>query len=287
MLTAKSFFLVYLGSLLACSILLFTLVKQFAGSFGAGGKKPVLYGSFSSIIASLGAYAATYVTKNLFTVFWIFAGIFLSFGIIHMVINHKKYFSSDGKNGTKNFIGEVLFAMSVVLFTVLVFSSLQYFLTKDGKNFLFYPMMLSTLAFFIPVLVMHTFEAAYEIPPPVYPTWLYPDKPLNLPEDDPREKLLVIGFEISKKITDTKRTYFRAKAPENIYFGDLYYFFLNDYNEVQSETPIEFCDKSQAPCEWVFRLKRKWYQGRKILDPALSVKDNGIKENSVIVCQRI
>src|SRR3954447_11550457 len=116
MLTAKSFFLVYLGSLLVCSIVLFTLVKQFAGAFAAGGKKPILYGSFSSVIASLGAYGATYVTKNLFTVFWIFAVIFLSFGIIHMLINHRKYFSQEGANSAKMFAGEIIFAMSVVLF---------------------------------------------------------------------------------------------------------------------------------------------------------------------------
>ena len=284
---AIKFFLVYLGSLLVCSIALFTTVKQFSGNFAAGGKKPAIYGSFSSIIASLAAYAATFVTKNLFTVFWVFVGIFISFGIIHMAMVHKKYFTSDKSIDARAFLGELLFAIAVVLFTILLFSSLQYFLTDDGKNFLFYPMMLSALGFFIPVLVIHTFDAAFDIPSPVYPTWIYPAKALNLPEDDPREKLLVIGFEIAKKMTDARRTYFRAKAPENIYFGDLYYFFINDYNEVQSETPIQFCDKNEAACEWIFRLKRKWYQGRKIVDPALSVKDNGIKENSVIVCQRI
>jgi hypothetical protein len=284
---ATKFFLVYLGSLLACSIVLFTLVKQFAAEFAAGGKKPVLYGGFSSIVASLAAYGATYVTNNLFTVFWIFTGIFLSFGILHMIITHKKYFSPKEETDTRPFIGEIIFAMSVVLFTIAVFSSLQYFLTDDGKSFLFYPMMMSTLAFFVPVLVSHTFDAAFDIPPPVYPTWVYPDKPIDLPDDDPREKLLVIGFEIAKKIKDTKRTYFRAKAPESIYFGDLYYFFINDYNEVQSETPIEFCDNDDSPCEWIFRLKTRWYQGMKIIDPALTVKDNGIRENSVIICERV
>src|SRR4051794_17051802 len=172
MLTAKSFFLVYLGSLLVCSIVLFTLVKQFAGAFSAGGKKPVLYGSFSSIIVSLGAFAAAHITNNLFTVFWVFTAIFLSFGIVHMAINHRKYFSHEAASSAKTIVGEILFAMSVVLFTILIFSSLQYFLATEGRSFLFYPMMMSTLAFFIPILVWQTFEAAYNIPPPEYPTWL-------------------------------------------------------------------------------------------------------------------
>ncbi len=281
---AIKIFLVYAGTLFACSIVLLTIVKQFAAGFIGSGKKPIIYGSLSSIIASLGAYASSYITDHLFVVFWIFAAIFLIFGIIHIAMTHKKYFSPQPEDQTKVFLGEVFFAMSVVLFTIVVFSSLQYFL--NDKSFLFYPMMMSTFAFFLPMLVVKTFDAAYSIPSPAYNTWSFPDKPIDMPEDDPREKLLVIGFEIAKKITDTKRTYFRAKAPEKIYLGDLYYFFISDYNELQSETPIEYC-KDQYMCEWLFSLKTKWYQKQKILDPSLTVKDNGIKENSVIICERI
>lgn len=282
---AIKFFLIYAGTLLAGSIVLLTIVKQFAGAFTGSGKKPIVYGGISSIIASLVAYASRYISDNLFTIFCVLAFIFLLFGIFHYAIIHKKYFSATSESRAKIVIGETIFAMSVVLFTILIFSSLLYFI-KEDRNFLFYPMMMSTFTFFIPGFFMHTFEAAYNIPPPEYHTWIYPDHPLDLPDDDPREKLLVIGFEIAKKVTDTKRTYFRAKAPENIYLGDLYYFFINDYNEVQSETPIEFC-KDKDPCEWVFRLKTKWYQGEHVLDPGRTVKDNGIKENSVIICERI
>lgn len=284
---AINIFLVYMGGLLAGSIVLFTLTKKFVEVFDAGGKKPVLYGSISSLLASLAAYASTYISNNLFSVFWALAGIFLLFGIVHMIIVHKKYFQHKEQNNTKVFIGELFFAMSIILFTVCVFSSLQYFLKDNGKNFLFYPIMMSTFAFFIPVLLMQTFEAAYSIPARIYNTWMYPEVPIDLPEDDPREKLLVIGFEIAKKKMDIKKTYFRAKAPENIYLGDLYYFFINDYNEVQSETPIEFLNINKEPYQWIFLLKRKWYQANKILDPFRTVKDNGVKENSVIISERI
>lgn len=283
---AFKFFLVYLGSLLACSIFLFAIVKNFATGFSGSGKKPVVYGSLSSVIASLAAYGSTFVSNNLFTVFWVLFGLFLLFGLVHVAYVHKKYFSSP-VNNTKIFLGELFFALSIVLFTILVFSSLQYFLQHNGRQFLFYPMMLSTFAFFVPVLVMHTFQSAYNIPAPVYNVWKYPvDDPINLPEDDPREKLFVIGFEISKKPND-KRTYFRAKAPEGIYLGDLFYFFLNDYNELQSETQIQFVNEQYEAYEWIFRLKTKWYQGQRVLDPSLTVKDNGIKENSIIICDRV
>ncbi len=284
---AFKFFLVYLGSLLAGSVLLFTIVKQFATGFAGSGKRPIVYGSFSAIIASLSAYAFTFVSSNLYTVFWLLALMFLLFGLMHLYLNHKRYFSSTD-NSNKVFIGELFFALSVILFTVLIFSSLQYFLKQNGRQFLFYPMMMSTIAFFVPILVARTFNAAYSIPAPVYPTWNYPvDDPISLPEEDPREKLLVIGFEIAKKSTDHKRTYFRAKAPEGIYLGDLFYFFLNDYNELQSETQIQFVDEKYEAYNWIFSLKTKWYQSTKVLDPALTVKDNGLQENSVIICERV
>ena len=279
------FFLIYAGTLLASSIVLLTLVKHFAGSFADSGKKPVIYGGLSSILASLAVYFTQLIYDNLFTIFIILASIFFSFGIIHYRMTHNNYFSPTNGSRAKIFLGETVFSMSVVLFTIFIFSSLQYFL-KEDKSFLFYPMMMSGLVFFIPGFFMYTFEAAYIIPPPEYNTWVYPEQPLDLADDDPREKLLVIGFEIGKKIRDIKKAYFRAKAPESIYLGDLYYFFINDYNELQSETQIEFYNDKE-PCEWVFRLKRKWYQSEYVLDPGKTVKDNGIKENSVIICERV
>jgi len=185
------------------------------------------------------------------------------------------------------FAAEIFYSISIVLFAIVVFSSLQYFLTKD-KEFIFYPMMLSTLGFFIPMLVMRTFEAAYSIPPTRYGTWEYPlFNPIELPPEDPREKLLVIGFELAKKSKDTKKTYFRAKAPEGIKLGELFYHFMNDYNELQSETTIEYADNGNVPHEWWFRLRKKWYQKNRILNPLVSVRENGVKENSVIICERV
>ena len=69
--------------------------------------------------------------------------------------------------------------------------------------------------------------------------------------------------------------------------GDLYYHFLNDYNELHSETTIEFVDKYSIAQEWWFRAKPKWYQRNRILDPELSIKDNKIKEDTIIICERI
>ena len=135
---------------------------------------------------------------------------------------------------------------------------------------------------------MQTFERAYRIPPAIFKTWHYPvDVQIDVPDLKPGEKELVIGFEIAKKPADQQKTYFRAKAPETMQLGELYYHFINDYNDAQSETTIEFADSHKDPHEWWFIVKPKWSIGQRILDPEISVRENGIKENTVIICERI
>jgi hypothetical protein len=179
----------------------------------------------------------------------------------------------------------MLFALSLVFFTIVVFSSLQYFL-KD-KSFLFFPMLFSMLLFFLPILIHYTFEAAYKIPAATFNSWYYPLQPIDLPDEKANEKLLVIAFEIAKKSTDKIRTNFRAKGPEGMQLGALFYHFINDYNEFQSETPIVYNDPEYKAYEWMFRIKPKWYKPHRVLDPDLTMKENNILENTVIICERI
>ncbi len=280
---AIKFFLIYIGSFLVGSVAMLVVVKQVVSGFT--GSRPIVYGVISSAITSLLGYATFLVIDNLFIIYWILAGIFLVFGIVHMMMMHQRYFLPRETNN-KIFIGELFFAASVVFFTIVIFSSLLYFL-KD-KSFLFFPTLMSGLTFFVPMLLMYTFRAAYNIPAATFSTWKYPvTAAIDPPDEVPGERVLVIGFEIAKKTSDLKKTYFRARAPESIGLGELYYHFINDYNELQSETPIEFLKDTSAVYEWWFRIKPKWYQRQRILDPALTMQENGIKENSVIICERI
>jgi len=238
------------------------------------------------MIVSLIAWASSFALLYTFATYWIMAGIFLLFGIIHVVLVHKKYFSP-AADSSKALLGEILFGFSVIFFVIVIFSSLHYFLSRD-KEYLFYPMLFSLLSFFIPVMVLHTFNAAFEIPPASFTTWSYPlSYQIDLPDENPAEKLYVIGFEIAKKNSDVRRTYFRAKAPEGMKLGELYYHFINDYNELQSETPIEYATKKPEAYEWWFRIKPKWYQQQRVLDPGITIRENRIRENTVIICERI
>lgn len=282
---ALKFFLLYAGVFLGSWIIIIPLIKQFSSSFKNLGKRPLFFSLISSVIASGVAFGATYLSNNQFTIFWILSAIFLVFGLLTVWLIHKKYFRARADNRNKQLFAEILFGFAILFLCVAAFSSLQYFL-KD-KNFMFFPMLLCMLFYFIPLLLLHTFDAAYEIPPPQYPTWQYPiHNPIDVPDEKENERLYVIGFEIGKKATDVNRTYFRAKAPEDMLLGDLFYHFTNDYNELQPETPIEYRNKDLVQ-EWMFRTKPKWYNFSKLLDPTLTVRHNKIKENTIIICERV
>lgn len=284
------FFLAFFGSVLVCAIALAVVVKNLSEGFANSGKKPFVYGALSGILTSLAGYLVSCIEAvSLFEFFWYLGGIFLLFGIVHLLFVHKRYFGGQKYYQNKVLVAEIVFGLSVVFFTVVVFSSLQYFWKKDG-NFLFYPVLLSSLLFFVPTLVFHSFQAAYDIPATTFPVWSYPvHKPIELPdpEDMPNERILVIGFEIAKKGSDRRKTYFRAKGPETMKLCEFFYHFMNEYNDSYSQTPIEYLDRGYEPHEWWFARKPRWYQGKKIYNPELSIRENGVKENTVIVCERI
>ena len=131
------FFLVYLGVFFVIAVTLLVLVKPLSESMASSGKKPTVYSIVSAIIVSLIAYVSKFVSDYTFATYWIISGIFLLFGLIHVRLIHKKYFSP-GVESNKVFFGEILFGFSVIFFVIVIFSSLQYFLSGD-KEYLFYP----------------------------------------------------------------------------------------------------------------------------------------------------
>ncbi|RYZ30801.1 MAG: hypothetical protein EOO10_01475 [Chitinophagaceae bacterium] len=284
---AIQLFLIFIGSALGCSIVLALVVKSLSEGFAVSGKKPFAYGSVSAILASLLAYLATFIANNPFQTFWILGGIFLLFGAINILFIHNRYFYTYKGNNNKVLIAEIVFGLSIVFFTVAVFSSLQYFLKKE-LEFLFYPLLMSALLFFVPLLVFHTFQAAFNIPDSYFQVWQYPmHDPIELPEESSKEKKVVIGFELTKKAGDNRKTYFRAIGPETMKLGDLFFHFMNEYNYEHSGAGIEYADSSYEPQEWWFHRKPKWYQWAKIYNPELSIRENGIVENTIVVCERI
>ena len=148
-------------------------------------------------------------------------------------------------------------------------------------------MVTSIVWFLVPFFFIKALAWYSMIPERQFKTWIYPvDNPIPDPTDSELAMPMVISFEFQKKVNDTDYTIFRAKAPKDIQFGKLFYFFINDYNSRHPEGVIEVSSKTN-PYPWVFHFKPKWLMKTRYLDPDETVFHNQIKENSVIVCNRI
>ncbi|NQU86525.1 MAG: hypothetical protein HQ541_12260, partial [Mariniphaga sp.] len=70
----------------------------------------------------------------------------------------------------------------------------------------------------------------------------------------------VIGFEFKRQAGNENMTTFRAKAPKEMVFGKLFYYFINDYNDRNPDEKIEYLDEKDRPLGWIFYFKPKWFR---------------------------
>ena len=150
------------------------------------------------------------------------------------------------------------------------------------------PMAGSILFFVIPLFINYTFTKAIAVPPKIFKEWYYPvDQEIEDPDDSKLKNLLVISFQFQKQNNDPHITNFRAKAPTDMEFGQLFYYFINDYNERHPNSKVQFVNGSGEPNGWIFYKKPKWYSiMTDYIDADKTIYNNRIRENDVIVCAR-
>ena len=209
--------------------------------------------------------------------------IFFILGFFHIKYMHKYLKWSDGD---KSFWFEVLFTVVIAAFGFMGF--LIIFMWMNNAGYQYY--MASSVSFFvIAYFVYNSFLKAVSIPIKIYNKWFYPVlEEVDDPDEAKMKNMLVISFEFQKKKTDKHFTNFRAKAPADMEFGQLFYYFINDYNERHPNGKIEYLNEHRAPYGWMFYKKPKWYSiGTKYIDTDLTFFTNHIRENDIIVCARV
>jgi hypothetical protein len=284
----QQYFLMYAGGSLAGAIALVAITKSYVPSFAQSLKKPLIRSILLALLIAGLQYLAAMFIKDLFTLFWFFTAIFITGASIFRLLTHKKYFTPAKEGDSKVFAGEILFTFATLIFAILFFSCLQYFVAKE-KDFLFYPVLMSGLTFFLPLLIMNAFEAAWNIPAPGFNNFEYPAAPIPYKKPGKDEVELLIAFEIAKKTSDRHKKSFRIRGFENMLLGDLFYHFVNVHNEglENEEETIEVTNENKKPHIWWFYRKVKWYQRPFVFDPKLDLYKNLVKENTVIICERL
>ncbi|WP_452226440.1 TssN family type VI secretion system protein [Lacinutrix cladophorae] len=278
-------FKVSLGLFFISSIIL-GLMKKLRSIFTKNKKAAILYLLFILITFALTALLSSHFVLN-DTPLNSFIGIqlvFFALGFLHLHVMDK-YFP-DLQNDKTDFFNEFLFSIIILCIGLIAYMNV---VNRFRPNFSII-FLGSGLCFIIPFLFKKLYEFAFNIPIPVYKKWVFPlDKSIKDPTKNELINPAVISFEFQKKHEINEITNFRIKAPENMEFGKLFYFFINDYNERHPESTIEYLDpNNMQPQEWVFYFKPKnWFGSVKHINYEKTVVNNSINENDVIVCKRI
>jgi hypothetical protein len=276
--------LIILGAVtVGLAAVLAKMIAKIQGTFKPYRKPTLLYllcGLLFFAIVDLAAYPGFFSSKT--GVFVFFQAYFLLLGAAHFYFMHQ-YLAWSGNK--KAFWLELVFTFLIGLFGSISFLLIYHFVNHNGLQ---YVMSGSILFFLVPFFFYHTFQGAIDIPPKILKEWFYPvQQEMEEPEDSKMKNLLVISFEFQKMTNDPHYTNFRAKAPVDMDMGQLFYYFINDYNERHPNGKIEFVNPSGEPHGWIFYKKNQWYSIlTKYVDAEKTIYNNRIKENDVIICTR-
>lgn len=276
--------LIIAASLLGISLAMFFLMAAVIKNFLATKKKIFFYVIISlisfSLVALLG-YQGIISNPNIQLL--VFQLCLFGLGILHArALYH--YLEWDRNN---SFSPDIMFSLFIWIAGLIPFY-LIYSLISSTSSYQ-YHMLGASLFFMIPVFFRKTFIAALTMPFPEMEQWFYPvHTKVPDPEAHELEHPFVITFIVRKKATDPEPISFRAKAPAEMTLGRLFYYFVEDYNEQHAENPLEYADSFGRPYGWIFYFKPQWYLffNKRYADPAQTIKENNIGENTVIVCER-
>lgn len=245
--------------------------------------RTLIYAVLLAVLIGAGGFLGLKNLLNIsFHLTYILLGIWmLVLGVSHVfVLNNIMSWSDNKSLGT-----ELLFTFFVAILGGVV---LQLVFTFTGFKFLVGVHLTTLFLFVLPYVFYGSVLRYMAIPVKILRKWYYPvDKHIEDPSDREMEMPLVVGFEFKKKHDDVSMTTFRAKAPKEMIFGKLFYYFINDYNHRNPDEKIEFINEKEKPWGWIFYIKPSWFGKIRYIDPEETNSFNLIKENSVIVCKRL
>lgn len=277
-------FLVVLGLITTVITVVFAkLIEKYKGAFKPYQKATLWYMILFFLlfsIAALASYPGLFDKPINYLVF--LQVYFFLLGVAHFYYMHQRLKWSGEPEA---FWIELLFTTLLCILGSIGFLIVFRLLNKNGLHYI---MTGSFLFFIIPLVFYQTFRKAIAIPPKIIKEWFYPvNEEIDEPEESKMKNLLVISFEFQKQISDTELTNFRAKAPTDMEFGQLFYYFINDYNDRHPNSRISFVNGKKEPHGWIFYKKSNWYTVMtRYISADKTIFNNHIKENDVIICTR-
>jgi len=246
-------------------------------------RKKFLYYSLINILVTALFFLMVYNLKQTTVMFRYITlqGFFIISGSIHVYL-YKTMFKS---LQTKKIHIEIIFALITSLFLTIPIA----LLIAVNNDFIYlYDFFITLVAFIFPTLTYILYTTSISIPAAIYDKWYYPlTKKYNIASINEFKNMIVLNLYFYKDDNEPHLTKFKVKAPKDMNFGRLFYFFINEYNEKNTSQKIKILDKGKDPYGWCFYSKPKWYSQTKRIDSELTVENNNLRDNDSVICQRI
>lgn len=259
------------------------LLLALVGRYRSGIKKKhvILYALVHILIYGLIVFLGDLYGAGEFSIFLRLQIASLALGICHAVWMRKFF---PWVNNTA-FWPELWFTCSIVLFSSVGMMSVAAFLKWQALGWL---LPCSLLLYFIPYLMKSTFNAYWDVPALEYKLWYYPvgmDIP-NPMDFDLSDHMKIISLEF-EPMPGAVPLNIKIKAPERMELGHYFMSFMEQYNLRNPEKEIQIYDGNGSLYGWIFYLKQPWYKSSVIFDAEMTINDNGIRENQIIVAERV
>jgi hypothetical protein len=265
------------------SMLMGYLVRRIRGGFKAFRKRTIFYTlAYVAFFALNGFCIGLSWFPQYLSWFIFFQALYLAAGILHLY-TMRRWLKWTGPGA---FWPETLHLLVIMLLGAVGMIMTYRIVDRAGAEI---AMSTSALFFILPYFIYQTYQRAVAIPPKIFKEWRYPAHSKEPDLDDRQLKnLLVISFEFQKQVTDRYFTNFRAKAPVDMEFGQLFYYFINDYNDRHGGSTIRYANQQGDLHGWIFYRKPKWYHlSTRYIDTEKTIFINNIRENDVIICNRV
>jgi hypothetical protein len=192
-----------------------------------------------------------------------------------------------------NFVSFLIQVSLISVLVILIGYLLGYFLFVKFLENLYcnlsfiWMLSFSVFAGLLPTVTQLTFESIAAIPPKEFKKWFYPEKTIIMDENTDLSNFVLITFVFAKKYGDGEKSNLQSKGPYGIKLGDLFYFFIQEWNYRNPEKPIQFLDANNKPFGWYFTTGSSFWRGKNYLDPDLTIRENNIKVNLIIDTERV
>ncbi len=216
--------------------------------------------------------------------FWGVQAWALLLGFVHVWQMGKRF----GWRNQFSLKSKLLLSISILI-AAMIFTCILLFFYKPAHG-LYVLFSSSLLPFIFPLLFFSVYDYSISIPKPLYKTWKYTFD-MKLPDMDSIDfsNSYIVTLQLNKSEADFNDTFMKFKAPlDRLTFGELFYLYMNEYNDKHREYPIQYLNSLQQPFEWVFYVKpSKWWKFKSYIDPSLTMRENKIRENYIVKSERI